>query len=270
MMKKFWERIKSALVRNKALLVHSLWIVLGVVAASVVAMLLLIAFGVIYFEDGMRFNESLFLSFKAEWYGYIIFILFQTVLSMLLCAIPGAAMAFTLLSMTIYTEPWQAFLISFVAMLIASSTLYAAGRTGGYRLCVKVLGDKDCERALTILRDKGTVYFPLVMAFPTFPDEALTMIAGTVNMSLKWFVPSIVIGRGIGIAAITFGLSAGPFDKFTSIFHWIAFIGVCAIAMVAVLWGAHKLNVSMEKKRAQKREQAEESAPVELLQEENV
>lgn len=269
-MKKMLGRIKGALVRNRSLLVHSLWIVLGVVAASVVAMLLLMAFGVIYFEDGMRFNENLFLSFKSRWYGWIIFILFQTVLSMLLCAIPGAAMAFTLLSMTIYTEPWQAFVISFVAMLIASSTLYAAGRTGGYRVCVKVLGDKDCERALTILRDKGTVYFPLVMMFPTFPDEALTMIAGTIKMSLKWFVPSIVIGRGIGIAMITFGLSAIPFDKFTSVFHWIGFIAACAVLMVGVLFGAHRINVSMEKKRAQKREAQADAAPAELLREENV
>ena len=250
-MKTFGARVKRFFERNGALLLHSLWIVLGVVAMSVVAMLLLTLFGVIYFEGGMKFNADLFLSFKSEWYGWIIFILFQTVLSMLLCAIPGAAMAFTLLSMTIYTEPWQAFVISFIAMLIASSTLYIVGRTGGYRLCERVLGGKDCERALTILRDKGTVYFPIVMALPTFPDEALTMVAGTLRMSLKWFVPSIVFARGIGIAAITFGLSSIPFDKFTSIWHWIVFILACGLGMFLLLYGAHMVNKRMEKKRAE-------------------
>jgi len=94
------------------------------------------------------------------------------------------------------------------------------------------------------------------MMFPTFPDEALTMIAGTLKMSLKWFIPSIVIGRGIGIAGITFGLTAIPFDKFTSPLHWIIFILLCAVFMVGVLYGAHRINVAMEKRRnAQKNTQ---------------
>ena len=46
-----------------------------------------------------------------------------------------------------------------------------------------------------------------MMMFPIFPDDALVMIAGTLKMKLRWFIPSIVIGRGIGIAAIVFGFS---------------------------------------------------------------
>ena len=248
-MKKIFEKIKSFFINNKKLLWNLLLVILGVIAISVISLLLLMVFNVVYFDDGMKFNAELFLSFKDAWYGWVLFILLQTVLSMLLCAIPGAAMAFTLLSMTIYTEPWQAFIISFVAMLIASFSLYTVGRIGGYKICVKLMGEKDCERSLTLLRNKGTVYFPLLMAFPTFPDEALTMIAGTLKMSLKWFVPSIFIARGIGIAAITFGLSSIPFDKFTTPFHWIIFILLCAALIVGVFYAAHKLNVLMEKRR---------------------
>ena len=245
------KKTKETVKRNKTLLINSLLLILGVVAVSVLSMLALAAFGIIYFEDGMKFNSELFMSFKSEWYGWILFIALQTVLSILLCAIPAAAMAFTLLCMTIYTNPLHAFIISFVAMLIASGTLYVVGRFGGYKICVKFLGEKDCDRALTLLRNKGTVYFPLFMLFPTFPDEALTMIAGTLKMSLKWFLPSIFIGRGIGIATITFGLSAVPFEKFTTPFHWIGFILICALGIVGVFYGAHKLNAAMEKKRNQ-------------------
>ena len=87
------------------------------------------------------------------------------------------------------------------------------------------------------------------MAFPAFPDEALPMVAGVIKMSLKWFVPSIVIARGIGIVAITFGLSSIPFEKFTSIFHWIIFIVGVAALVAGLLYAAHRLNVHMEKKR---------------------
>ena len=93
------------------------------------------------------------------------------------------------------------------------------------------------------------MYFPLFMALPTFPDEALTMIAGTIKMSLAWFIPSVVVGRGIGIVTITFGLSAVPFDKFTTPWHWIAFILLCIAATFGVLWLANKLNKVMEKRR---------------------
>ena len=166
---------------------------------------------------------------------------------MLLCAIPAAAMGLTLLTMTIY-EPWQAFIISFIGMLLASGTLYVLGRFGGYKLCTKLLGEKDCERALGLLRNKGTVFFPLFMALPIFPDEALTMVAGTIKMSPAWFIPSVIIGRGIGIVTITFGLSSIPFDKFAW-FHWAIFIPLCAAAAAGVLWLANRLNKYMEKRR---------------------
>lgn len=242
-------RIKIFFHNNKHLLWSSLWLLLMMVAVSVLSLFLLMLFDVVYFEEGMQFNSGLFMQFKSKWYGWAVFVLLQTVLSIFLCAIPGAAMAFTLLSMTIYTEPWQAFVISFISMLIASNVLYWIGRSGGRIICEKILGKKDCDRALTLLEHKGTVYFPIMMMFPTFPDEALTMIAGTIGMSLKWFLPSVIIGRSIGIATITFGISAVPFEKFTSPFHWIAFILLCACLIVAVLYGAHKVNVFLEKRR---------------------
>ena len=120
--KNLGKKIKTMFVKNKALLWHAMWLVLAVVAVSLISLLALYLLEVVYFDDGMKFNSELFMSFKSEWYGWLAFIALQTVLSILLCAIPGAAMAFTLLSMTIYTDPWEAFVISFVAMLIASGS----------------------------------------------------------------------------------------------------------------------------------------------------
>jgi uncharacterized membrane protein len=48
---------------------------------------------------------------------------------------------------------------------------------------------------------------------------------------------------------ITFGLSAIPFDKFTTPLHWIVFISLCIFATIGVLWLANKLNKIMEKRR---------------------
>lgn len=252
-MKAFFSKIAASLRRNKKTVVTFSVILLGVIAVSAVTAAILAATGIIYFEGGdMHFNEALFSSFKGEWYGWIFFILLQIILSMLLCVIPGVSMAFILLSQTVlYPIAWQSFLLCFVSVLVASTSMYLIGRFGGYPLCVKLLGEEDCERALGLLRNKGTFFFPFMMLFPFFPDEALTMVAGTIKMKLSWFIPSIVVARGIGIATITFGLSAIPFDKFTTPWHWIGFILLIAVGVVAILFGARCFSRYMEKKNSE-------------------
>jgi uncharacterized membrane protein YdjX (TVP38/TMEM64 family) len=178
---------------------------------------------------------------------------------MFLCFIPGAAMSFILLSQVIYPNPWAAFALSIASVILSSTVMYTVGRLGGYKLCTLILGKEDCDKSLELLRSKSTIYFPLMMMFPIFPDDALVMIAGTIKMKLKWFIPSIVIGRGIGICTIVFGLGNIPFDKFTAWWHWVLFIGGCAAIVVAVLLFASRFNKFMEKRRlAAEAEEAKE------------
>jgi uncharacterized membrane protein YdjX (TVP38/TMEM64 family) len=212
-------------------------------------------FNVLNIEDGgIRFNIEFFNLLKTSWWGSILFVILQTVLTMLLSVIPGISMAFIILCESIFPQTWHAFLVSFMSVMISSGSMYALGRWGGYKLAVKLLGEKDCEQSLKLLRNKGTVFFPIMMMFPVFPDDALIMVAGTMKMSLKWFIPSIVLGRGIGIATIVFGVSIIPFDKFTAWWHWAGFIALCAIGVFLVFYLAIKLNKYLEK-RAEKAEE---------------
>ena len=241
-MKAFFKKYKKSIL-------NMLLLLCTIVAISGISLLLLVAFDILYIDDGIKFNTELFDSFRSSWYGWIIFILLQTILSILLCVIPGAAMAFIFLSQTIYPVAWQAFLLSFSSVMISSTAMYLVGRFGGYKLCAKLLGEEDCAKSLGLLRDKGTVFFPLMMMFPIFPDDALVMIAGTLKMSLKWFIPSIVVGRGIGIATVIFGFAIVPFDKFTTPWHWILFILLCAVLLFLVFFFANKFNKMLEKRR---------------------
>lgn len=246
------EKINAFFNKNKKFIITLLILLSIMVVISVVTFVLLLAFNVVYFDDGMRFNTELFDSFRTSWYGWIIFILLQTFLSMLLCVIPGASMAFIILAQTIYPIPWQAFLLSFISVMISSVVMYFMGRVGGYKICIKILGEADCEKAGSLLRHKGTIFFPLMMMFPVFPDDALVMIAGTIKMKLRWFIPSIVFGRGIGIATITFGFSIVPFDKFTTFWHWAGFILICLLLVFVVFYFANKFNNFLEKRHNEK------------------
>ena len=216
---------------------------LTIAVVSVTCLLVLQAFDIIYFnEDGMQINVELFDSFKTSWYGWVFLILMQVLITTMLSFVPGVSMAFILLIQALFDYAWQAFLLAFIGVILTSAMMYIVGRFGGYKICSKLLGEEDCEKASQLLNDRGVVFFPLMMMFPIFPDDALTMIAGTLKMSLKWFVPSIVIGRGIGIATITFGLSVVPFDKFTTPWHWIIFVLLCAAGLLLVFYLASRLN----------------------------
>ena len=221
-------------------------------------MLILFATGVLHYDEGFVFNDHIFDSFKGKWYAFPIFILMQTVLSMLLCMIPGVAMALVMLSMVIYPDPVMAFLLSYTSVMVSSAVLYIIGRFGGYMICEKLLGKEDCEKSLNLLRTRGTVYFPLMMMFPIFPDDALVMIAGVTRMRLGWFIPSILVCRGIGAATIIFGMSVIPFERFTSPYDWIVLITICFFWIRELFKIANRVDRYFVKKRRAEEKKLEE------------
>ena len=246
-----WQKLKAFAKKyekvTRVLLMLAIFLLI-----SLFSMLLLYLFGVIYFDDGIQINVSLFAKFSTSWYGCLIIILAQVIITSLLSFVPGASMAFIILLQTLYDNKLLAFIVAFSGVMLSSFMLYILGRFGGYNLGKKIIGEEDCEKASDLLNNKGLIYFPMMMMFPVFPDDALTMVAGTLKMSLKWFIPSIVFGRGIGVVTIIFGLSIVPFDKFTSIWHWVGFIALCALLIVGVFFLANRFNKYMEKKNSKK------------------
>lgn len=241
--------MKDFLRRNKRLITRSLLTLAILMLFSVLAAILLIAFDVLYYDGGIQFNIHIFDSFTSSWAGILLFFVLQVICTTVLCFLPGTTMMFIVLGQTLFPEPIKAFLIVFSGVVVSSTAMYLTGRFGGYRLCVKMLGREDCDRSIDLLRDKGTVFFPVMMLFPMFPDDALVMISGTLKMKLSWFFPSIILGRGVGVATIIFGLSIVPFEKFTEPWHWVAFIALCAIGVVGIFLGALKFNKFMQNRK---------------------
>lgn len=225
-------------------------LVLGVlIGTAIISIIILSALNIISFDGEITFNAALFESFKDSWIGWLYIILFQVFLTILLCIFPGVSMAFIILCTTLYPDPLEAFLISYISVIIASFTMYFIGRFGGYKICVKMLGEKDCQKASELLEVKSIVYFPLMMLFPAFPDEALTMIAGTIKMKLRFFAPSVLLCRGVGIFTIVYGINIIPFKEFNGLYDWIVFITVCLVWLYIILHNANKLSRKIESKR---------------------
>ena len=246
---KVFAKDKEKLQKSKEKIKRIMLMLLIFLSISVVSTILLYLCGIIYYEGGIQINRELFIYFSTTWYGCIVIVLAQVIITSLLSFVPGASMAFIILLQSLYEDPVIAFIVAFSGVLLSSLMMYLIGRFGGYNLGKKIIGEEDCEKASDLLNNKGLIFFPLMMMFPVFPDDALVMVAGTLKMSLKWFVPSIVFGRGIGVFTIIFGLSIVPFDKFTTPWHWVGFILLCALFIVAVFTAAIKFNKYMEKKR---------------------
>ena len=244
--------MKEFLRKNKRLIERSL-LTLGIlVLFSALAAILLIAFDVLYFDGGIQFNIHIFDSFTNSWVGVALFIVLQIICTTVLCFLPGTTMMFIVLGQTLFPEPLTAFLIVFSGVIVSSIAMYLTGRFGGYRLCVRMVGKEDCDRSIELLRERGTVFFPVMMLFPVFPDDALVMISGTLKMKLSWFFPSIIVGRGVGIATIIFGLSIVPFEHFTEWWHWVVFVALCAVLVVGIFLGALKFNKFMQNRTKNK------------------
>ena len=261
-------KVKNFVADNYKKIGNILLVAAILIALSVGALLILSALDVVYYDDGLHMTartEELIHGFINTWYGWIIIILLQVGITILLCFVPGVSMMFIMFLVSIAPTKISAFLIAFIGVMVTSLLMYFTGRLGGYAICAKLLGKEDCAKASRLLNNRGVVFFPLMMLFPIFPDDALVMIAGTLRMSLKWFIPSIVVCRGIGIAAIVFGISSIPFDKFTTPWHWILFILECAVGIVAIFWAANRLSLYLEKRSSDKKVvRAALAAPAEL------
>lgn len=225
------------------------------IAVSLLVFLILCWTGVIYFDGGMRFQTELFRDFSASWYGCILYVLAECFVTVLLCVIPGTSMAFIMLGTALYPKPWQAFLLSYIGVMLSSTFMYLLGRIGGREVCGRMIGEESFKKATALLRDHASVYFPLMMLFPLFPDDALVMGAGLSRMKMRWFLPSILLGRGVGVATIVFGISLVPFERFETVYDWIVFLTVCAFWVLVSFYGAHRLNLHMQKKRIIEQEQ---------------
>lgn len=255
------KQIKQKQPRTRVKQIAKLLLVLLLfVLISLISFLLLMKFDVLYINESgeLSANKALFDSFKTTWYGCLLIIFLQIIITSLLSFVPGASMAFILLLQSLYDNPWFAFAMAFSGVMLSSCLMYLIGRFGGYNICKKLLGEEDCKKASDLLNHRGVLFFPIMMMFPIFPDDALVMVAGTLKMTLKWFIPSIIIGRGIGVATIIFGIHIISFEDFT-VWNWVIFILLSALFIAGIFFLANKLSKYLESKDIKKDIQKEEN-----------
>jgi uncharacterized membrane protein YdjX (TVP38/TMEM64 family) len=244
--------MKGFFAEHKSDIKKIIYLIIALIVIALVTAVVLTLLDVVYFDQGIKLNVELFSTYSKSFVGVLYYLLLQCIVTVLLCALPGTSLTFIMLSTVVFDKPYIAFLVSFTGVGLSSTLMYIVGRFGGYKLCAKLIGEEDMANATKLMREKGTIYFPIMMTFPIFPDDALVMIAGVSKLKLAWFLPSVILGRGIGIATTVFGLAIVPFESFTGLYDWFLLITACAFWVILIFILANKLNAYLEKRRKNK------------------
>ena len=137
-------------------------------------------------------------------FSFIIFIIFQ-ILQTTVLQIP--AMFVTIAGAVIFGR-WQAFIMSYVAVMIGSVIMFWIGRKAGRPFLYWLVG-KDTGEIWIERMSNGKYLFFLMMLFPMFPDDILCVVAGLTNMSFPFFFWTNMLARGVGIlCTVYFGSGA--------------------------------------------------------------
>lgn len=139
--------------------------------------------------------------------------------------------ALTTLAGTIVFGPFQAFVISVIAIFFGSLLAFFLGKKFGKPLVKWIVGD-DFERLEEKL-SKGKYMFFLMLLFPLFPDDTLCLLAGASNMTYRFFINCVLIARPISIFCLCF-VGSGSLIPFSSwgIPVWIVMLLCLAVLMI--------------------------------------
>lgn len=130
---------------------------------------------------------------------------------------------------------WQAFLLSFVSVMLGSIVMFFVGRKAGRKFLGWMIGKEKTEIWISRL-DDGKYLFFLMMVFPLFPDDLLCVVAGLTDMSFSFFFWTNVIARSIGIAGTVFFTTGDiiPFHGWGLIVWGIVIIFVFTLFVLSV------------------------------------
>lgn len=182
---------------------------------------------------------------RLGFWGYVLFFLFQIVVSTFICVIPFEDEVLTTLALVMF-GPIKGCCIAGFNMFITSSLQFVLGRKLAKKALIKMLGEDSVTKYEKVLNVKGEIILPILYLVPLLPHDSLCILAGTTNMKYWYFAPVTLIMRSLEIVSICF-LGSGIID-FSSfvIIDWIIVINLLVIDLFLLYklekYLEHKIN----------------------------
>ncbi len=139
--------------------------------------------------------------------GPIIFILIQ-ILQVVIPIIPGGIS--TAAGVLIF-GPYAGFIYNYVGICIGSIIIFLLGRKYGKPFILSMISDKTYDKYIGWLENQSRFekLFALAIFLPVAPDDALCLMAGLTNISVKKYTLIILIAKPLSIFLYSMALIYG-------------------------------------------------------------
>lgn len=159
-------------------------------------------------------------------FGQCFFFLIQ-LLSVVLAPIPSNI---TALAGAVLFGMWQAFFLTYAAVVLGSVLVFSLARVLGRPFADKLVSRKLSEKYLGIIQAKQDIFLILVFLLPFFPDDLICILAGLTSMRPLRFFVIVLFTRPWGLLVACAAGSAA-----VSIPIWgMVLLGLGGFALLAV------------------------------------
>ncbi|GGI65928.1 TVP38/TMEM64 family protein [Enterococcus alcedinis] len=176
---------------------------------SLIGMAFSIALTVYFFSIGLFDDLNALQNLVGEklLLGPIIFILIQ-ILQVVIPIIPGGI---STAAGVLLFGPVAGFFYNYIGIVIGSILVFLLGRQYGKPFVLSLISEKTYEKYIVWFDNQGRFnkLFALAIFFPFAPDDALCLMAGLTNMSLKTFSWIILLGKPASILVYSSALVYG-------------------------------------------------------------
>ena len=199
---------------------------------------------------------------QAGWFGFVLYILIQVIITTLCCFVPATTFSFTILSVQIFKSYglWLPILISIIGCWISSMVMFLVGRYGGTKLVDWLVGKEDRIKAQNLVSDRATVLVPVMLTCPFFPDDALCMVSGMTKMNFWYFSVMSLITRSVGVVSTAFLGNEKTTDYIKSalgnnVILWIMLVNLIIFDIYAVWKLSSKVEQILKRRRGENNEE---------------
>jgi uncharacterized membrane protein YdjX (TVP38/TMEM64 family) len=128
-------------------------------------------------------------------------------------------------------------LLSVFGIVLGSIFGFAIGRLFGSKVVSWIIGKKNLNKGLSMIKGKDKIILTFMFLFPFFPDDVLCFVAGISSMSTAFFIVMIVLVRTITIFVSSYSMnnSVIPYNTWWGILLWALFF-VFTIAVTVILY----------------------------------
>ncbi|MFR3360606.1 MAG: TVP38/TMEM64 family protein [Enterococcus canintestini] len=176
---------------------------------SIVGILISIALTIYFFNLGVfkDINALRGLVGDSIILGPIIFILLQ-ILQVVIPIIPGGISS---AAGVLIFGPFAGFIYNYVGICIGSIIIFLLGRRYGKPFILSMISDKTYNKYIGWLDNQSRFekLFALAIFLPVAPDDALCLMAGLTNISVKKYVWIILLAKPLSIFLYSMALIYG-------------------------------------------------------------